>query len=98
MHVCDVGVGSLAGGGVGRLDRGTQLAKYLSSSSSVMSLWAERAGEYCIVAGVVCLMFFFFLSGYLLDVVCRMVVVVVVVVVGGPVRYGVSERAGPAVE
>lgn len=40
-----VGVGSFAGGGVGRLDSGTQLAKYLSSSSSVMSLLTDRAGE-----------------------------------------------------
>jgi hypothetical protein len=38
-------VGSFAGGGVGRLDRGLQLAKYLSSSSSVMSLLADSAGE-----------------------------------------------------
>ena len=40
-----VGVGSFAGGGVGRLDSGTQLAKYLSNSSSVMSLLTDSAGE-----------------------------------------------------
>jgi hypothetical protein len=40
-----VGLASFAGGGVGRLDSGTQLAKYLSSSSSVMSLLMESAGE-----------------------------------------------------
>ena len=40
---------SLAGGGVGRLDRGTQLARYLSSSSSVMSLLMESAGEKSIL-------------------------------------------------
>jgi hypothetical protein len=40
-----VGLGSFAGGGVGRLDSGTQLAKYLSNSSSVMSLLMDSAGE-----------------------------------------------------
>lgn len=40
-----VDVGSFAGGGVGRLDSGTQLAKYLSNSSSVMSLLIDSAGE-----------------------------------------------------
>lgn len=57
------GVGSLAGGGVGRFDSGTQLAKYLSSSSSVMSLMSlciERAGENSIVSVVVCLLACFF--------------------------------------
>jgi hypothetical protein len=64
------GVGSLAGGGVGRFDSGTQLAKYLSSSSSVMSLKSlvtESAGEYSMVAAGVVLfvcfgLFSFFLS------------------------------------
>ena len=53
---------SLAGGGVGRLDRGTQLARYLSSSSSVMSLLMERAGENSIVAVVLfgCVFVFLF--------------------------------------
>ena len=57
------GVGSLAGGGVGRFDSGTQLAKYLSSSSSVMSLMSlciESAGENSIVLVVVWMVAFFF--------------------------------------
>jgi hypothetical protein len=36
---------SFAGGGVGRFDNDPQDAKYLSSSSSVMSLLTESAGE-----------------------------------------------------
>lgn len=54
-EVCDAGVdaragvGSFAGGGVGRFDSGTQLAKYLSNSSSVMSLLMESAGEKSIL-------------------------------------------------
>ena len=55
VEACDVcgddgvhgraGVGSFAGGGVGRLDSGTQLAKYLSNSSSVISVLIDGAGE-----------------------------------------------------
>jgi hypothetical protein len=36
---------SFAGGGVGRFDNGTYDSKYLSNSSSVMSLVTENAGE-----------------------------------------------------
>lgn len=59
---------SLAGGGVGRLDRGTQLARYLSSSSSVMSLLMERAGEKSIlllfVQRLLCVLCFFLFWSY----------------------------------
>jgi len=41
-------VRSLAGGGVGRFDSGMYVSKYFSSSSSVMSLLVDSAGEYSI--------------------------------------------------
>jgi hypothetical protein len=47
--VVDVGAAgmacSFAGGGVGSRDNGTYVSKYLSNSSSVMSLLTEKAGE-----------------------------------------------------
>lgn len=44
---------SFAGGGVGKLEREPQEAKYRSSSSSVMSLVIEKAGESSILRAIV---------------------------------------------
>jgi hypothetical protein len=46
VDVEDAGMAcSFAGGGVGSRDSGTYVSKYLSNSSSVMSLLTEKAGE-----------------------------------------------------